>query len=103
MKHEWPLIIEPAIGPITKALINGRRALLEDGWCKGTATDGQGRHCAVGAFPGRGVGAVCMELRSVLPEGYYIVSVYNDLPTTTFSDIIALYDRAIASARSKGI
>lgn len=108
MKHEWP--IDTKVGPVTQALIDGRRSLVANGWCQSTSLDGQGRMCAWGAIVyGKTkvacYNAVSAELRLALPEAFSheTVPYYNDHPTTTFDDILALYDRAIARARSKGI
>lgn len=39
-------------------------------------------------------------LASALPEGWGQVGIYNDDPTTTHADIMALFDRAIAASIS---
>lgn len=102
MKHEWP--IDTKVGPVTQALIDGRRSLVANGWCQGSTLDYQGRHCAVGALRPFIVACFAVrELMAVLPHELTNVPAYNDLPTTTLADILALYDRAIARARSKGI
>lgn len=102
MKHEWP--IDTQVGSVTQALIDGRRSLVANGWRQGGTLDGQGRHCAVGALrPFKVASTAVRELMAVLPHERTNVPAYNDDPTTTFADILALYDRAIARARSKGI
>lgn len=106
--------------------LTAARALIEKGWYQGNwASTQEGSHngfgvglrddratcyCALGA-----VGQVCTQygvsdllnwsnkpevraLRDALPEGTIVgVDGYNDLETTTKADILALFDRAIAS------
>lgn len=81
-----------------------RAAIAAPGlWCKNAYEDG-GRCCAIRALEV----ATCrllgdaafwrarQALRHALPEGFLSVIAYNDAPTTTHADILALFDRAIA-------
>ena len=74
-------------------------------WCKGANMDGE-RLCAWWTVRGfaqhinfRVYNQVVRALHSQLPKGVS-VPAYNDLPTTTHADIMALYDRAIADEES---
>jgi hypothetical protein len=81
-----------------------RAEIAEPGlWCKNAYEDGE-RCCAIRALEL----ATCrllgwpafyrarQALRRALPEGFSSVIAYNDAPTTTHADILALFDRAIA-------
>jgi hypothetical protein len=106
MKHEWP--IDTKVGPITQALIDGKARLVERGWCKYKMVNEAGALCLEGSLrAGKCQFEVERELRDALPEYHrnlrWILPEYNDHPYTTLADVLALYDRAIASARSRGI
>lgn len=95
--------------PILAILLAGRTKIIEKGWCQGSASDVHGRVCA-----GYAINMFSTEIRSIdeIRAANYLenaipafslatlvrcVSSYNDLPTTTHADILALYDRAIAA------
>lgn len=80
------------------------KALIDtpEKWCKGTmqivrSVPPYNSYCAVGACRSF---AASDALTEELPEGFYMLSVYNDHPTTTHADVLALFDRAIASTSS---
>lgn len=68
--------------------------LEEDGWCQGRGTDGQGRHCAVGAMcsvavdHGQATSVHLLPLRARL-EGP--LSDWNDEPGRTKEEVLALF------------
>lgn len=90
------------------------RALIDtpEKWCKGRWKDSTGRHCAFGALvatltpisgPEVDNGderkhACISALDAHAPSGGFID--FNDHPDTTHPEIMALFDRAIASAES---
>ena len=80
------------------------RALIDtpEKWIKGSSRNGQGGYCALGAMDKIGPESGCyLALRSALPsEEPGFVAAYNDLPTTTHADILALFDRAIAACEA---
>lgn len=63
-------------------------------WCKHQGDNGNGRCCAFGAAWSSS--PALRALREALPEGNRSIAGYNDAPTTTHADIMALFDRAIA-------
>ena len=72
-------------------------------WRKGGGTTG-GRACLVNSIPGEGKVLwmrVTPLLRAVLPVGFDDLGCFNDAPHTTYRDIIALLDRAIALAEEE--
>ena len=72
------------------------RMLIEEHWGQGPSTGSQ--VCAVEAlwcqFPGNTAESVAC-LHEALPVPWRDIISYNDHPTTTKADILALYDRAI--------
>jgi hypothetical protein len=82
------------------------RAEVEKGWCKYHSEDGHGNVCAMGGIrrvtgsyhDGDGLVAV-RALSGVV--GDLIVPDYNDDPSTTKADVLALFDRAIAAEAVK--
>jgi hypothetical protein len=82
-----------------------RAAIAAPGlWCKNAYKDG-GRCCAIGALEVLGEAAfkrARQALRHALPEGFLSVVAYNDHPTTTHADILALFDRAIEAEERAG-
>lgn len=103
----------------SEVLIKARDYLMEHGLCKGTFEDDEGHVCAQGAVcratdsvllsievPGKkhfmgGVSAGAVNAINVLNEccGYRFVFTFNDNPSTTFNDVIDLFDRAIIKAK----
>jgi hypothetical protein len=86
MKHS-------TVSSVVEALLKAR-VFIETDWCKGFGHGGQ--VCAIDALwrvaPfANGV----TYLQKALPEPWLAVMAYNDDPTTTQADILALYDRAI--------
>ena len=85
--------------------LRGARALLSQGehcWCKDRFFTTNGQMCALGALSSarafNGLDHLAyLEGSEALSEacGMYVAN-FNDLPTTTYRDILALFDRAIA-------
>lgn len=82
------------------------KALIADPekWTKG-AFEFRGCYCALGALGmvERGTPAgysitAMRSLRKALPPHYYSVPTFNDKPSTTHADIMALFDRAIEAS-----
>lgn len=102
MRHETlPVVVE--------ILMKGR-AKVDADWCQykyGQSGPSQG-YCALTALLGTWKSGVFepykpfntgfVVLTECLPPGNFSVIRYNDDPTTTKEDILALYDRAIALA-----
>lgn len=86
MKHQ---LISAELRALLKA-----RVLIESMWGKGPSTGNQ--VCAIEALwradPARNAVGF---LHEALPSPYLSVMHYNDHPSTTKADILALYDRAI--------
>ncbi len=98
---------------LLEGLKKARAVLTEIGWAqgyyaydaRGTACEGFDRDackfCAVGALQRAvGPGELLMLAHDALEEsiplpGYCSVAQYNDDPSTTLVDVLALYDRAI--------
>jgi hypothetical protein len=78
------------LSPVTQALIAGRRR-IETGWCQGAMRTRDGV-CAVGAVSFN-EDALRILQRALGRDG---VPSWNDTPTRTKHDVLALYDRAIA-------
>ena len=100
MRHE-------TVSPTVQRLLDARQRIVM-GWCKGTSTrcgGGQIEYCALGAAePNWQLSVdtdIVLLLQRALPKGFRSVMVYNDFPTTTQADIIALYDRAIELVLSR--
>src|SRR4051794_29615462 len=91
------------------------RAEVERGWCKYYLTNhATGNVCAVGALyraagedvsaPSGGGLKTVKALRRILQDALgpaRLVTCFNDHPSTTKADVIALYDRAIAAEAVK--
>jgi hypothetical protein len=77
-------------------------------WCKHQGDNGRGALCAFGAIWGMPV-AVLRALRAEVnrtiggtcDSDYVSLASFNDAPTTTHADIMALFDRAIAAEEAK--
>lgn len=85
-------------------LERGRAWLADPGqWRKGArGYVGESPCCAIGALGERRLGdAAENALLEALPAGECSVINYNDRPSTTHADILALYDRAIAAERPR--
>lgn len=89
---------------VADALREARKLIDEPGkWCQGRLRDGNGRHCALAAthdVPGvTGPMTIRMHnaLTRALPVEWRVLPYFNDNPATTWEDIMALYDRAIAA------
>jgi hypothetical protein len=78
------------LSPTTQALIAGRRR-IEVGWCQGAMRTREGV-CAVGAVSFH-VDALRVLQTALGRDG---IPGWNDIPTRTKDDVLALYDRAIA-------
>lgn len=92
----------------TKAHLIAAKALIDkpEKWVKGEARVGE-CYCAIGAlnaispppygddcFP---TDSLYVALSNALPDGECFVARFNDAPGTTHSDVMALFDRAIAA------
>ena len=95
---------DTGIASLREGLIKAR-ALIDtsDKWCK-IHFAAPGQHCTMGALEAtvghdRAYGPYRTALLAALPNGFPYVSVinFNDDPSTTHADIMALFDRAIAS------
>lgn len=94
----------------TLELLKAGRAYLAQGpefWRQDglSGTHGQGQCCALGAIPyyyrhGAKTEKAYRRLRANL-QGFRLVTLFNDDPTTTHADVLALYDRAIAAEEAK--
>jgi hypothetical protein len=67
-------------------------------WGKGTEVSPPRlwRHCAATALKAASCPSAGYRLAVQLPDGWSGVVEYNDAPSTTHADILALFDRAIA-------
>lgn len=88
-------------------LVDARR-MIARGWCQGVTKDCFGRVCALGAmWNTEGLPLVAQKaekyLRAALPFTYTHVARFNDSPCTQKSDVLALYDVAIANAKRRHI
>jgi hypothetical protein len=85
-----------------------------DKWCKGALGMDHGgkplksyelgradRLCGIGACRKTAFSLPISMLRRALPAGFKAIDVYNDAPTTTHADILALFDRAIELAEKE--
>lgn len=104
--------------PTTVEILRAARALIAtpDQWTQGTvARDKNGRRahpespaarqwCAAGACiaTGAGIAAGCALDAVARSKGHLFVTAFNDDPDTTHTDVLALYDRAIALAGNGG-
>lgn len=79
------------------------RALIDtpEKWCKGKMSDGKGRYCALGAcYADQAAGErVLSAIYEVGVPNSGFLARFNDDPTTTHADVMALFSRAIASAQ----
>lgn len=87
----------------TKQLLIAARAQIarRNGWCQGAFCNDEGAMCAFGAV---NRSALFFEstpaknaLKAALPEPYDSVMFYNDQRGRTQAEVVALFDRAIAS------
>ena len=88
-------------------LVQGRQRLTEYGWCQKRLQDLSGRCCALGSMLSTGELTTKEELRAyrnaeralieAAGEGWFSVVDWNDVPGRTFEEIIAGFDKAIAS------
>lgn len=77
------------------------RALIDtpEKWCKGYMRDDAGRFCAVGACAEIDGGIrTIMALHETRKTNGWMLSAFNDAPTTTHADIMSLFQRAIDNA-----
>ena len=93
---------DTGIASLREGLIKAR-ALIDtpDKWCQGSGRNGLSMCTvvAVGSVVGNGslFDDCCNALSAELPDGYRGGEIkFNDDPTTTHSDIMSLFDRAIA-------
>ena len=100
-------------------ILRSARALIDtpEKWTRGTnARNASGRSvpfdspsavcfCAYGAVlraSGGEIVLACQRLWEALPAGWPdIFPLYNDYPDTTYADVLALFDRAIAAEEAK--
>jgi hypothetical protein len=82
IRHRWRWL---QFGPLIRAW-----QLLSGGMCSMEAVKR-----AAGGVNATGF-SVWLRMRAKLPPGWSSVEAYNDAPTTTHADILALFDRAIA-------
>lgn len=98
--------------PVLKCLEDARQWLSEPGhWCHndgGSAGENErGGLCAVrsvGRFSGGRLWLTEQArdaLTAAMPAGHFNVAGYNDNPTTTHADILALFDSAIAARKAE--
>lgn len=96
---------DPERAVTTRDDLIAAKALIDtpEKWCKGAFRDRHGRICAITAISSAAISNY-REMRGALfdqiiqprrkPIG---VGAFNDLPTTTHADVMALFDRALAS------
>lgn len=107
------ILIPPEMPPVAKHLFESRALLARRrGWGKGHYYE-NGARCALGALGNYGDRSRVVDsnvqfeasdyLKRMLPQGYYSVVTYNDMPERRKRDILRLYDRAIALALKKGM
>jgi len=67
--------------------------LIEEGWCKHTTRDSEGQRCLRGAIDAVTYGTTTrsmsrwINIQSAL--GTHLLATWNDLPGTTFDDVLA--------------
>lgn len=106
------IVVYPEMPPVAALLSKARAYLSEpEHWMKGNFRNQHGQVCALGAFysacdyawdykaPTSFMVEGCNALANACPEP---VIAYNDSPSTTHADILALFDRAIAAALAAG-
>lgn len=110
-----PFDNSPVTNPVIEALRAGR-ARVERGWCQGVLYH-EGAVCALGGIS-RATDPALMKydtasfqaadlltraLDGSAGDGVWTVSVWNDAPERTQSDVLALYDRAIELAVEEAV
>lgn len=114
----------PVETPVVRVLREARAKIASEGnWCHYGAGDGQITFCAASAIKsaaGFGIGdkntpdafdlwaAGCGALKAQLPQRFMradraSIPEFNDCPATTHADVLALFDRAIATAQHKDL
>lgn len=87
---------------VAKGWTRAAEARTADGsWCDAFASNAT-QFCVFGALQrvcGRVDNRLCAYLRQFLPNEFLWLSDYNDAPTTTQADVLALFDRAIQEAQ----
>lgn len=95
------------------------RGIVAERWCKGNYADGNANYCAAGAInlaagemredhgsltyadTDLAVKRLAYDCRSALmdalPTPYESIATYNDDPATAQADVLAVFDKAIAS------
>ncbi len=108
--------------PVLETLIAAREWLTDPAhWCQGclarsgaesvmncvwsyetpyTSSCSVGSVFAIGASGDVKVTALAL-LKQALPKPFVLVHAFNDAPTTSHADVLALFDRAISSRRSE--
>lgn len=89
----------------TRENLIAAKALIDtpEKWGKGTYEPSPGCYCALGALDAASEGGrwtpfeVMAALTIALPDSAKDIVAFNDDPNTTHADIMALFDRAIAS------
>jgi hypothetical protein len=90
----------PVTSPTIETLRLGR-ILIERGWAQKRMQDNNGRVCLVGSITRQPavdpwtVAPAIEYLRQALPEYLGNITAWNDNPTRSIDEIIAVYDRAI--------
>lgn len=100
MKHEFAVETE-SLGILRRA-----RSYIEQGWCKGRLEDDDGNVCMYGAIerasPRRKRGPYDLIRKAVFDAGWIDeASTFNDYKSTTKSDVLAVFDRAIVMAEAE--
>lgn len=100
----------PATDDVLRVLIEARELIEKpENWHKGSCfSDDKESMCAQGAIArvwlaardDRGYIGIWHFLDRFVPAGR-LASIYNDHPTTTHADVLALFDRAIAARRAE--
>lgn len=87
-----------------KVIREGRNVLFERGWWKGATTGPDDEVCSYHALAlaaERVRGPYCGRALDLGAPEHLAASTYQDLPDTTFDDVLAMFDRAEKIAESR--
>jgi hypothetical protein len=94
---------------VSELLTAAKAEIQKNGWCQGQYTDNKGQHCILGATMSQildnnsvywdAVKALQGSLGTSGTSGFNDVVVWNDDPSRTVDEVIALFDKAIERAK----